>query len=648
LASVLIVAATTLLQAAPTLLRDLALHHHFLLFYPAVAIAALYLGLASGILATVLSALSINYFLMPPFGHIFMRSAVDEISLAIFVLEGFVISYAAERLHRDYQLRQAMEGGRMGMWSWEIGSDRFKWNEQEYKLGLPKRRRLETIELFFKTVHPEDAPKIRSVLNEVLEKGNEFVQEFRIVRPDGEVRWVLAHARLLRSAKGKPTRLQGVNYDITSRKQAEEALIRCEAEARARANELAVLMDTVPAITVIAHDPQCRHMSGSHKTRQLLRIPEGKSISLTAPEDLRPDSYRTVKDGKELTPEENPVQLAARGKYVRNFEMTLLFNDGSSSEIFGDAVPLFDENGEVRGAVGAFLDITEYKAIQRELQHAHDELEQRVAERTAEVNEVLESLKIGALERIATLEALHERDLLLIHQSRLAAMGEILSNISHQWRQPLNVMGLIVQELPMMYGTVAFTEQYLNGQVDKAKELIFRMSQTIDEFKNFFKPGKEKLEFKAGEMIVRTLALVEDALSDQQIKIEVDKVGDPVIYGYFNECSQVILNMLLNSRDAFLEQEKEEARTIRVTAFGQAERTVITVADNAGGIPEEVIGKVFEPYFTTKGPDKGTGIGLFMAKNIIETHMNGRLTVRNIDGGVEFRIVVPSKPPGAR
>jgi len=649
LASVLIVAAATMLQAPPSPLRDLAIHHHFLLFYPAVAIAALYLGLASGMLATVLSALSINYLLMPPFGQIFMRSADDEISLVIFVLEGFVISYAAERIRREHQLRLAMEGGRMGIWSWEIGSDRFQWNEQEYKLqDLPGKRGLETIELFFKTVHPDDAPKIRSVLNEVLEKGNEFVQEFRIVRPDGEVRWVLAHARLLRSADGKPTRMQGINYDITSRKEAEETIIRCEAEARARADELAVLMDTVPAFTFIAHDPQCRQMSGSNKSRQLLRVPEGMSVSLSAPENIRPSSYRSLKDGKELPPEENPLQLAARGEYVRNFELTILFNDGSSRDIFGDAVPLYDDQGGVRGAIGAFLDITEHKAIQRELQQAHDELEQRVAERTAELNEALESLRIEALERIATLEALRERDQLLIHQSRLAAMGEILTNISHQWRQPLNVMGLIVQELPMTYGTVAFTEEYLNEQVKKAKVLIFQLSQTIEEFKNFFKPGKERLEFKAGEMIAKTLALVGDAFADLQIKVEVDKVGDPVIYGYFNECSQVILNMLLNSRDAFPEQEKEGARTIRVTAFGQAERTVVTVADNAGGIPEDVIGKVFEPYFTTKGPDKGTGIGLFMAKNIIETHMNGRLTVSNINGGVEFRIEVPSRAPDAR
>jgi C4-dicarboxylate-specific signal transduction histidine kinase len=223
-------------------------------------------------------------------------------------------------------------------------------------------------------------------------------------------------------------------------------------------------------------------------------------------------------------------------------------------------------------------------------------------------------------------------------------MGEILNNIAHHWRQPLNVMGLIVQEIPMMYGSSGFTEEYLNAQVEKVKEYIFQMSRTIETFRTFFSPSRETLEFKASEAIAKALELVKGNLDDFRIGIEVEQVGEPVIYGYFNELSQVIVNMLLNARDAFEELEKAEERCIRVRTFYEAGKTVITVADNAGGIPEEVIGKIFEPYFTTKGPDKGAGIGLFMAKNIIEKHMDGRVTVQCIDGGTEFRIEVSGKP----
>jgi C4-dicarboxylate-specific signal transduction histidine kinase len=166
------------------------------------------------------------------------------------------------------------------------------------------------------------------------------------------------------------------------------------------------------------------------------------------------------------------------------------------------------------------------------------------------------------------------------------------------------------------------------------------MSKTIDDFNNYFKPDKEKIPFSINKAVTNALKLIEPSLVNMNIYIEVDNKAETAISGYANEYSQVLLNIFLNCRDAFEQIKVDRRRVITVTVFEENNKSVVTIADNAGGVPEGIIGKVFDPYFTTKGPDKGTGIGLYMAKSIIEKNMGGRLTVRNIVDGAEFRIEV--------
>src|SRR5712692_2100234 len=161
--------------------------------------------------------------------------------------------------------------------------------------------------------------------------------------------------------------------NITERKRAEEALQRSEAEARARAEELAVILDAVPGMALIARDPACRKITGSRVAYELLRLPYGANISKSAPEGERPSNFRIIKDGRELSPRELPVQkAAATGQEVRDSEITLVFDDGRSRDIFGNAVPLLDQKGEVRGAVGVFVDITERKRAEEALRESED------------------------------------------------------------------------------------------------------------------------------------------------------------------------------------------------------------------------------------------------------------------------------------
>jgi signal transduction histidine kinase len=236
-------------------------------------------------------------------------------------------------------------------------------------------------------------------------------------------------------------------------------------------------------------------------------------------------------------------------------------------------------------------------------------------------------------------EELREKERLLVVQSRHAALGEMIENIAHQWRQPINTLGLMLQAMPFAFEEGEFSREYLDDTVAKAMDQILHMSQTIDDFRNFYRPDKERVTFGVRQVIAKTLSLITGNFTRLNISVETNVTGDPAITGYPNEFSQVLLNILLNARDAFSERKVRLPR-IRINLSAENGRSVLTISDNAGGIPDGIIDRIFEPYVTTKGPDKGTGVGLFMSKTIIENNMNGSISVRNTEEGAEFRIEI--------
>jgi len=377
--------------------------------------------------------------------------------------------------------------------------------------------------------------------------------------------------------------------------------------------------------TVIDTEPECVKMLDA-EGRFLMMNPAGlKIIGAESFEQVKgqsifsriSDEYRDafVKLTKEVF----------QGK-AGNLEFKAVCLNGRHVWLDTHAVAFRNDLGEIVSLLGITRDITDRKVAeqalaekQRQLEEFNEDLEQRV------VDAVLESRK---------------KDQILIQQGRQAALGEMISNIAHQWRQPLNILGLVVQGLQMTYGREEFSKESLDASVNKAMGLISHMSQTIDGFSSYFKPDKEKKPFKVNLAVSKTLYLIESSLKELDIDIKTIIAADTDINGYANEYSQVLFNILLNCRDAFEGSNIDRQRVITITVFKENNRSVVTIADNAGGIPEEVIDKIFDPYFTTKGPDKGTGIGLYMAKTIIEKNMEGRLAVRNTADGAEFRIEV--------
>ncbi len=276
----------------------------------------------------------------------------------------------------------------------------------------------------------------------------------------------------------------------------------------------------------------------------------------------------------------------------------------------------FDAQGQPLRMVGTHTDISHIKEVEEKLRCFNDTLEQRV---TAEVAKNMDS----------------ER--LLIQQSRLAAMGEMIGNIAHQWRQPLNALGLLLANIKDAYEFDELDDSYLDGSVAKGNQLIQKMSTTIDDFRNFFRPNKRKEDFNLTQSVNEALSLINQSLKNNNIHIYLESAGDIPAHGFPNEFSQVLLNVLNNAKDALLEQAPEDA-AITIRLGDDPQHAWVEIHDNAGGIPADILPKVFDPYFTTK--EKGTGIGLYMSRMIME-HMDGVIEVRNKNGGALFRLVLP-------
>jgi len=307
------------------------------------------------------------------------------------------------------------------------------------------------------------------------------------------------------------------------------------------------------------------------------------------------------------------LKPGGEGRYSAKYR-TVGIEDAKERWITSRGQVFFNEKSEPVRLVGACLDITDI-----------------VSAETA--------LKDEIAERLRTVEEMHLQEQMLIRQGRLAALGEMIGNIAHQWRQPLNTLALIIQELPWYFDHGQFSKEYLDANVTRGMQVINHMSKTIDGFRNFFEPNKERLSFRVSDVLAQTVSMVEAAFHELRLQIEVQAEPEIYVEGNPNEFSQVILNILMNAKDALLERKVERPKVV-VRLFHEAGKAVLTVSDNAGGIPLDIIDKIFDPYFTTKGPDKGTGIGLFMSKTIIEKNMNGTLSARNTETGAEFRIEV--------
>ncbi len=308
-----------------------------------------------------------------------------------------------------------------------------------------------------------------------------------------------------------------------------------------------------------------------------------------------------------------------------------------------------DEIGQLSNSFNKM--ISRIEESQHQLRNSHEELEQRVKNRTLELYETnkqlqnhkkqLEELNTNLDKKVKEeIEKRHKHEGLLIQQSRLAAMGEMLGNIAHQWRQPLSIITTAATGIKVEKEFAISTEETEISRLNTIIKTSNFLSNTIEDFSNFFKPNKESSNFNIKERVEQSLSLVSASLNFNHIKVEkyYSEVND--VSGFPNEYSQAIMNILNNAKDVLVEREIKNP-LIKIKTYEKDNYGYLEIEDNAGGIEKNVIEKIFDPYFTTKHKSQGTGIGLYMSKMIIEQNMKGTLEVKNSKKGAKFLVSIP-------
>jgi len=283
-----------------------------------------------------------------------------------------------------------------------------------------------------------------------------------------------------------------------------------------------------------------------------------------------------------------------------------LKKDGGYYWVYAHIEPLYNSKGEIDSYISIRLDITESEILQEKVKQ--EEHKNRINQE------------------------------LMQQQSRLAQMGEMLSMIAHQWRQPLSAITATTNSLELKAKMGKLDNESIEKSTKKIREFALHLSSTIDDFRNFFKPNKEKTVTDFEQIIDSVYSIIESTLVHKNISIEIIKNSTIDLYTYEGELKQVILNLIKNAEDALIENDIEDPKiTITIDA------NQLIVQDNAGGIPQYIMNKIFDPYFSTKLKKDGTGLGLYMSKTIIEEHCQGKIEVKNENGGAKFTIIIPSE-----
>ena len=277
--------------------------------------------------------------------------------------------------------------------------------------------------------------------------------------------------------------------------------------------------------------------------------------------------------------------------------------------------------------LGMVTDITVQKEQQLELQILNRELNEYRQRLEEKVEEEIQKRKVS--------------EMILAQKSKLASMGEMVDAIAHQWKQPLNSINLLVQMLAHDYEDGSLNQERMSKFLERFNKQKNHMLGTLNEFRGFFRPNKDTQNFDINKAINSVLVLIKDEIMTNRIKVLTNIKNSFEICGSENEFKHVILNILNNSKDAFIDNDIKK-RDINIDIYSTKEQNIIEITDNAGGIPDYIIDDVFKANVTSKMEDKGTGIGLYMSKQILEK-IHATIEAKNIENGAKIIVKIPKE-----
>lgn len=477
----------------------------------------------------------------------------------------------------EERLELALIGSNDGIWDWDIVENSIYYSPRwKEMLGYRDSELPNEVATWTKLIHPDDVDETRLSVKEHVNSNTEYYEGVhRLKHKNGHWVWILSRAKALYNSKGLAIRMIGTHTDITEQKAKELKAIH-QKQIIEQIHDSVISTDMDGIITAWNHGSEI--LLGYSESEAI-----GQHISIIyLNEDLETLSKNTaelIKNGEYYT----TVCLVTKSKNV-------LFVDLSLSI-------LRDEKSTPIGLVGYAKDITKRK-------QAEDALEQ---------------------------------------QARMAQMGEMLSMIAHQWRQPLNAISLTAANLKLKFDLKGFDfraekglnecSQELSQKLNAIEDYVKSLSTTIDDFRNFYQTNKEQATVTLENVISKSLNIINVSLLEDKIEIIKEYNSNAEIQMHENEIMQVILNIFKNAQDNFLEK-KVKYPSIKIIT----KEKKISICDNGGGISEDILDQIFNPYFSTKTDKNGTGLGLYLSKTIVEEHHNGKLLVENTDNGVCFTI----------
>ena len=474
-----------------------------------------------------------------------------------------------------------------GLWDMDLKSRKIFFSKKWLDMFGYTRNDIQDFEQWINLIHNEDKEKVLNEYEKHLNKQSEhFVCEYRLKAKDGNYKWILERGKEFNS-----NRMLMMAMNIDERMKLTKELRDVE------------LLTKFGRIVIFRWEND-ENMSVKFVSQSIKAY--GYDVK---------DFEKNIKFFDFIYKDDVNQLITVIKKSIFNDADSftsihrVVDKDNNIKWVYNRTIIIKDDNGNVIEFYGYLNDITKLKMNEAELK---------------------EKVKLQ-------LEKNLEKDRLLVQQNKLASMGEMLGNIAHQWRQPLNNINLLIYFIRDSYGKISQNE--LSEVIKDAKLQIDYMSQTIDDFRNFYKPSKERKIFDIKESILQSSKIVHSSIEKNAIKLDI--LGESLsIDGFENEFEQVIVNILNNAIDAKIIKSKiiKFDAKIEINIYKEDKNIFISIFNNCGNIDEKIIERIFEPYFTTKFEDQGTGIGLYMTKVIIEKNMKGKIEAKNLNDGVEFII----------
>lgn len=482
-----------------------------------------------------------------------------------------------------------------GFYDWDIKANTIFYSAQwKETLGYKESELESRFSLWEELTQEDDYKRVMEILEEYLQgEKSSFSTVIRMRHKEGHWRYILTRGVIVeRSRGGKPVRLIGTNTDITELRQVKEAYIKSEERLK-----------EAQSIGHIGHWEYSATKSKLLCSDEIFRIvglePQSVDVEFsTLLSFVHPEDRREVKRSYINS-------IRERGFY--NITHRIILQDGQERYLEGRGRHTFDGD-RVLSTLGTLQDITE---------------------------------------KVQIVQRLKQQEQLLFRQSRHAAMGEMISMIAHQWRQPLTVISMIANNIILDLVMDIYSKEELEKSANEIIAMTQQLSKIIDDFRHFSEPEDKSSLFVVESVISETMSIIKRTLESCGIDISIECDSSIELIGDSRELMQVLLNLISNAKEVLVEKRTKN-RKIKLKSYRENDTIVIVHSDNGGGIESDIIEKIFEPYFTTKENFSGSGLGLYMSKIIIEKQFHGTIEVKNTLEGCSFTLVLPIEERGVK